>query len=294
MALRTNMSAFTKAASATCIAGAVAFTVLAGSLSASAAPVTCESLGATTIAPGICQIVITTSGTFTAPAGVTNLEALLVAGGSAGNNGYDGGVSGGVLYVDSLPVGIPLTLTVGAGGVYAGDGPTGTGYGTGATGDSVEPLPTSLYGTGGVLPSAFVAGENPASTLFPAYAGEAPVAGDGQQGDDDIDGTEPVATSQSSAGGGTNGAFVSALANTGSGGGGATLDRGNGDITNPGNGGSGVIILRFAAPEAAVSPALAATGTDSTLAAGAAGALLLGGAVALAATAAKRRRSARA
>ena len=296
MPLGIRASAFSKAASATCIAGAIAFGILAGSASASAAPVDCATLGATTIAPGICQIVFTANGTFTPPAGVSALEALLVGGGTAGTAdvtvlGYDGGLGAEVLYVDSVSIAAPVTVIVGAGGTTAGVPATGSALVYGASANSAEPaVLSSINGDAGVLPSTLVAAENPASTLFPAFAGEQAVAGDG------LDGTvrDPATpgTDWTAAGGGTFGTFANARPNSGAGGGGANFNLNDGSNIAGGNGAAGLVIFRFAAPEAAVSPALAATGTDSTLAIGAAGALLLGGAVALAATGAKRRRTA--
>lgn len=303
------MSAFTRAASATCAAGAVAFTVLAGGMSASAAPVDCAAMGATTVAPGICQIVVTTSGTFSigAPVGVTvtHLEALLVAGGSAGVQ-YDGGYGGEVVYVDNLPL-TPLTVTIGAGGTTAGStAGTSTVVAAGATSlaeanpaeleDPADPdSPTydpSINGVTGVLPSAFVTTANPASILFPAYTGEQYLAGDGVDGDLIEFGEAPfvLGTTWTPAGGGTPGAFANARPSSGSGGSGQVVDFNDGSFVPSGNGAAGVVIFRFAAPEApAAAAALAATGSDASTATAAAGLLLLGGTAAL--IAGQRRRA---
>lgn len=73
---------------------------------------------ATLIAPGICEIVMYSSGTFTPPAGVTKVAAVLVGGGGGGDQiatGYAGG-GGEVTYVDSVALTGPLVVTVGKGG----------------------------------------------------------------------------------------------------------------------------------------------------------------------------------
>lgn len=284
------MSAFTKAASATGVVGAVAFSVLAGGMSASAAPVDCAAMGATTIAPGICQIVVTTSGTFSigAPVGVTvtHLEALLVAGGTAGD-GYDAGFGGEVIYVNDVPL-TPLTVTIGAGGTTGGGVAGATTISNSDGGVTAEPSTgTSINGTAGVLPSTLAA-----SALFPAYAGEQYLAGDGVDGDEVNDGDAPwvLATSQTPAGGGQPGPFATARANSGAGGAGDLVDFQLDSFYPRGDGAAGVVIFRFAAPEAVVSDAaLAATGVDASTATAAAGVLLLGGAAAL--VAGRRRRA---
>ena len=299
MTRSSSISAFTKAASATGIVGAVAFSVLAGGMSASAAPINCAAFGATTIAPGICQIVVTTSGSFSvgAPVGfpVTHLEALLVGGGTAGGDdvgpdGYTPGYGSEVVYVDNVPLS-GVTVTIGTGGTIGGTAATPTVMTDGATmfeeaGPSTAP---TTSGAAGVLPSAFVAGANPASGLFPAFVGEQALAGDGVEGFV-IDPATP-APDWAAGGGGTNGTFVNGRPNSGAGGGGANRNISNGDNIPGGNGAAGVVIFRFAAPDdGVVSPALAATGVDASTAAAAAGVLLLGGA---AAHIAGRRRRAR-
>lgn len=83
--------------------------------SAVAAP-TCGD--ATLIAPGICEIVMYSAGTFTPPAGVTKVAAVLVGGGGGGYQdatGYGGG-GGEVTYVDAVALTGPLVVTVGKGG----------------------------------------------------------------------------------------------------------------------------------------------------------------------------------
>lgn len=283
------MSAFTKAASATCIAGAIAITTMAGAMSASAAPVDCATLGATTIAPGICEVVFTANGTFTVPAGVTHLEALLVAGGTAGlvdddADGYgDPGLGGEVDYLSDVPTDEPLTVVVGTGGTTAGAPATLTSISNSTGGAAAQPAVTSINGSAGVLPSVVAA-----SPLFPAFAGEQPLAGDGEPGTLSTGG-DP-GTDWTPAGGGTVGTtYVNARPNSGAGGGGASASLGG--PLDPGNGADGLVLFRFAAPEAAVAPQLAATGVDVSVSGAAAGTLLLGGAAILAAGLRRRARA---
>lgn len=96
------------------VAGMVIPTAAVGG-SAFAAP-TCGE--ATLIAPGICEIVMYSAGTFTPPAGVTKVAAVLVGGGGGGYQdatGYGGG-GGEVTYVDAVALTGPLVVTVGEGG----------------------------------------------------------------------------------------------------------------------------------------------------------------------------------
>jgi len=80
----------------------------------------------------------TISNTWTVPAGVTQVEALVVGGGGGGGNGTGGGGggAGGVVYSSALTVtpGATLTIGVGSGGVSALDAasnPAQSGHGSG-------------------------------------------------------------------------------------------------------------------------------------------------------------------
>jgi hypothetical protein len=86
--------------------------------SAQAAQVCATSTpAATLIAPGICEVRMTTSGTFTPPSGVSKVASVIVgAGGGSGALGATGAGGGAVVYVDSVPTGAPLAVTVGSGG----------------------------------------------------------------------------------------------------------------------------------------------------------------------------------
>lgn len=164
---------------------------------------TCESVGAVEVSDGVCEYVVTTTGVWESPSGVTTLEAILIAGGGASQYGYGGG-AGEVLYRDGVTPG-EIELVIGAGGVDAdggdqsvlvdGDGTTTSATG-GASGHSYQAgasnghagIPSGTWtapndypsGQGyyaatdnapglGVAPSD-VAGVNPA--LWPSFAGE--------------------------------------------------------------------------------------------------------------------------
>ena len=164
----------------------------------------------TEVSAGICEKAYTTAGdySFAVPASVSKMSAVLVGGGQGGavNDigsfiAYAGG-GGGVVYVDSVNISAPVTITVGAGGaadfseggntmvgtVTAGgggvdlgsqsglpqnnsglvvdDGDTsGTAYGSGG---GAGGTPTTCAGGPGVTASSVAAG----SSLFPVILGE--------------------------------------------------------------------------------------------------------------------------
>ncbi|MGV1033846.1 MAG: LPXTG cell wall anchor domain-containing protein [Microbacteriaceae bacterium] len=77
--------------------------------------------GSTQVFGNVCQVVLTESGTFTVPSGVSKLTAVLVGGGGGGLYNYGSFVAGGgagqVLYTDAIPTAAgALTVTVGGGG----------------------------------------------------------------------------------------------------------------------------------------------------------------------------------
>lgn len=104
--------------------------VIAGAASpAEAFTGTCPTTtpAATLVADGVCEVRFTTSGTFTPPTGITKLAAVLVGGGGAGGyftpNDYAYAGSGGsVVYIDSVPLGGAVTVTVGLGGTVSSFG----------------------------------------------------------------------------------------------------------------------------------------------------------------------------
>ena len=109
------------------IAGAGAVALAAGGAAAPAQAFTgaCATTvpAAVLIADGVCEVRFSAPGafSFTPPSGITKLAAVLVgAGGGAGiqtsNSESYSGAGGTVVYIDSLPLGGPVTGTVGAGG----------------------------------------------------------------------------------------------------------------------------------------------------------------------------------
>ncbi len=114
------------------IAGAGAVGLAAGGAAAPAEAFTgaCATTvpAAVLVADGVCEVRFSAPGafSFTPPSGISKLAAVLVgAGGGAGiqtthHTSYSG--SGGtVVYIDSLPLGGPVTGTVGAGGAASQD-----------------------------------------------------------------------------------------------------------------------------------------------------------------------------
>lgn len=79
------------------------------------------------IAPGICEVVFSSSGTFTAPAGVTKLTAVVVGGGGgayAFNSNTYGAGAGQVLYTEAIALTGSSDVVVGAGGTSVSVPPT--------------------------------------------------------------------------------------------------------------------------------------------------------------------------
>ena len=93
------------------------------------------------------------SNTFTVPAGVTKISAVLIGGGGAGGgsgggSGGNGGGGGGLIYVNDFPVtpGQTLAVIVGAGGIAVSGGTGGNGGNSSITG-----IATAFGGTGGAF-----------------------------------------------------------------------------------------------------------------------------------------------
>lgn len=289
------------------IAGMVIPTVAVGG-SAFAAP-TCAATtpAATLIAPGICEVVMTTSGTFTPPAGVSKVAAVLVGGGGGGYH-YGGGYGGGggeVVYVDSVSVAAPLTVVVGGGGtsgywqVNVGDSPATDG------GSTTLSTVTAL---GGAAAQDYQGGASGNAlsgvTGCPAPGGGAQSAATAQVGDTapaagagytfaQIPGLDTALFPSAADPGiefGRGGGETTTKPDAGTGQGGGYVDLLEGRF----DGGSGSVTFRFAATEAATAAPdddkLAATGAnDSALLLGVLG---LGLMVAGAAVTARTRRTA--
>jgi hypothetical protein len=163
-------------------------TVALGASSAQAAEVCATSTpAATLIAPGICEVRMTTSGTFTPPAGVSKVASVIVgAGGGSGAQGANGAGGGAVVYVDSIPTGAPLAVTVGTGGAAfvigfgALDGGSSSVGATTANGGSASGV--TLGGASGT-PHFSLANSTPCST--PGTESWSTSAGSGAQASND-------------------------------------------------------------------------------------------------------------
>lgn len=115
------------------------------------------STPAVLIAPGICQVVFTSSGTFTAPAGVTKLSAVLVGGGGgayAFSGNTNGAGAGQVTYTEAIALTGNSDVVVGAGGTSLTAPPTpgensSIGPSIQAVGGGAAPWVTFTGGTSG-------------------------------------------------------------------------------------------------------------------------------------------------
>lgn len=254
---------------------------------------------ATLVAPGVCEVLITESGTFTAPSGLSKLAAFMVGAGGAGW-GADGivasygGGAGEVVYVDSVEFASPLAITIGTGGsadvdVLESGGSTIMGDYTALGGSVSDGM------TGGVSGNGYLGTQTaPDCTIDTAWeysgggGGATSIGVDNNGGAGlvlsefpDVDATlfPPLETATLYGVGGDSCSLAPVPGNTGNGGT-ASLDSAQ-------NGSHGVVIFRYAAvavPAAAPTvPVLAATGpsSDSVVAAGAASALFAAGAALL-------------
>jgi len=163
----------------------------------------------TEVSAGICEKAFTTAGdyTFTVPASVSKMSAVLVGGGQGGSadgdvttfSAYAGG-GGGVLFVDSVDISASLSITVGAGGgidySVGGDSSVGSNTAGGGGADlnsqsgspqdfvglTVSTDPQFNYGSGGGAggtpttcasgPGLTASSAAVGSSLFPALLGE--------------------------------------------------------------------------------------------------------------------------
>lgn len=117
------------------VVGASTLGVLAAPASAAA---DCPD-GSTTLAPNLCQMVFVTDGVFTAPAGVTTADVLVVGGGGGG---------GGYAYEYFAPDSrLPALFGGGGGGGGGGDLVIAEDHSL----DGPQPIQVGLGGEGGVL-----------------------------------------------------------------------------------------------------------------------------------------------
>ena len=259
--------------------------------------------GATLIAAGICEVVFTESGTFTAPSGISKLAAFLVAGGDGGGIDTDdffgmsyGGGAGEVLYIDDVEFSAPLAVAVGTGG-NAGD--MGTATETTVGDASARPGAGSWSGNENNNPSEPYCDFPESGSRMSGGGAGAAANGDNHVGGagyllSDFPGVDttlfPANNSELVYGqGGSSCLDVLPTVVANSGNGGATT------YGTANDGSDGVVIFRFAPPTEVVAPvteptdtpiaavALAKTGpaAESTLAVGAASALFAAGAALL-------------
>jgi hypothetical protein len=177
--------------------------------------------GVITTSNGYYTHTFTAGGTFTPPAGVTNVQVLVVGGGGQGGRNGGGG-AGGLIYNPSLNVtNQPYAVTVGAGGnAYASEqGANG--------GNSVFSTLTAIGGGGGAGRDAGGAGKNGGS-------------GGGGGGSYGLPQLSPGSGTAGQGYAGGNGAGDYSCASSGGGGGGAGGVGKNGASGVSGNGGNGV------------------------------------------------------
>jgi hypothetical protein len=228
--------------------------------------------------PQIQSFTATGTTTWTAPAGVTSVEYLVVGGGGGGGNGYDsgggGGAGGGMVLTGTTTVvpGNTYTVTVGGGGIGGADTRTNNPGTDGV--NSVFDTITALGGQGGygsrTTPGgAGVGGAAQNSNITSGRAGNGGSGGNAGGGGGGAIGAGTNRTNSSTAGvggtgltstitltsvvygGGGNGGTANVnnndgaagSANTGKGGG-----AGNATSSNSaagGNGGSGIVVLKY-------------------------------------------------
>jgi hypothetical protein len=210
--------------------------------------------------------------TWTAPAGVSQVEYLVVAGGGGGGGGYDnaggGGGGGGMVLTGNVAVtpGSSYTVTVGAGGA-GGSGPYPGNYNGSAGNNSVFATVTSLGGGAG-------GGSRTGGSPGVAQIGSttAPTGGNGNGGGNAGDGGGGAtgAGTENTSTGGVGGAGLTTsitgssveygaggnggdnIGPTNGAGGGANTGKGGGGASSPtgtsasgGNGGSGVVVVKY-------------------------------------------------
>jgi hypothetical protein len=219
---------------------------------------------------------------WTAPAGTTSVEYLVVGGGGGGGNGYDtgggGGGAGGMMLTGNLAVtpGQTYTVIVGDGGTGGADARTNNAGNVG--GNSVFATITALGGTGGqgsrtYSPTARYTGgaAQVGSSTAPlgGGGGGSADAGGGGGGAGGAGGTRVSASSAGVGGAGVASSITGSSVTYGAGGAGGTSNVNNndgavganntgtgggagsataGNSGGGGNGGSGIVVLKFTTP----------------------------------------------
>lgn len=193
--------------------------------------------------------IFTSSGTFTAPSGITKVYVSMVGGGGggggAGSQPYGGGGAGGAFTIYtpfSVTPGNNYTVTIGSGGPGGADQNTVGSVGGSTSFDSLSVAGGSggLRGIDGGTGGVAVGGMDASGITAGTYAQRSGAGGTGSNPNSGGGGGTPFgsgAAGRSSAGAGNN-----ATANTGAGGGGA---HGGGGSINGGNGASGLVIVEW-------------------------------------------------
>lgn len=197
-----------------------------------------------TSVPGQTILLYKTTGTstFKAPAGATNIRAMVIGGGGGGGSGGGGGGAGRMISVPSMAVtpGVAQTITVGGGGAGGASNGTGSDGGSSSIGTSVV-APGGGGGGGYTSKSARNGGSGGGVGRDNGIGGVSGTAGLGN-----ATGTVP----SGGTGLGNNGGTATCTGTTGwcggGGGGGASAAGGNGSGNSsqgasevPGNGGAG-------------------------------------------------------
>lgn len=221
----------------------------------------------TQVPSGLTQVQFTSSGSWTAPAGITSIYILIVAGGGGGGSSYDTGSSGGggagQAKEGSLNVipGNVYDIIVGSGGQGgAGDTTTNERWGT-AGGNSSFDIINTLGGGGGQSSRSTVGGVatpgTNANDLLNIASTGGSGAGNSNGGDSGGKGgngsstgaVTSILTGATYGTGGLGGAWgvvkagTNGTPNTGNGGTGSTSRSSNKQVG--GNGGSGFIVLMY-------------------------------------------------
>jgi hypothetical protein len=236
---------------------------------------------ATVVVTGVCQVVVTDSGSYTIPASIAKVSAVVLgAGGGAdvGGNGSStyaaGGGGGQLVYIDSVATGAPLTVAIGAGGTGSTAGAGGAGGNTtfdGATAlgggggtAASNPTTSTSYAIGGASGNGNVA--VPGATVGTGTAQSLSGGGGARTGAPDGSGTAGAGWSLSAfvaAQSGDATLFPSAAdggVNYGDGGAASAAsltqataygDGGVGTLTDASSGVGGAVILRYAATASA-------------------------------------------
>jgi uncharacterized repeat protein (TIGR02543 family) len=275
-----------KATAIVATAAAVGFSSLfLAAAPATAAPVTCGN-GATMLTGGICELTVTATGptVFAPTAEVSQLEALLVAGGGSGAyaaQGYGAGGGGEVKVVGFADTVTPIGLTVGAAdtdttatqgavvetaaaGNSAGTSSSGGSSGNGNTGAAgIAGANGAGGGAGGPAPDQATGGVGAtAASVAPAgshFTGDSTCYGGGGASS-----TPPTTAGAASCGGGfvtlVGTGFVATAPTPNFGGGGST-GASSTTFTPELEGASGVVVLRWVAVGATVTFDTAGRGT---------------------------------